>query len=169
MEQLKINIQGNNKNRVKEIIKEIKEKEGRKLEHEYELNYEYALMLMKSRKSRHALALFELLTREDSVPGKVKAHLFNLMGIIYYNRDQFSSARREFENGLSKLLKVRCYSPDMALIYNNIGCTLYRLQMYNGSLEYFNKSLSLSSSSSDYRMMARSNRAVSFMDKGLLK
>ena len=126
-------------------------------------------MLMKSQKSRHALVMFEVLSRNYEVPEKLKAHIYNLMGVIYYNRDQLIPARRQFENGLSKLIKLRHYSPEMALLYNNIGATLYRLKMFKTSLDYFARSLTLAVSSVDYRVMGRSNRAVAFMDQNMFK
>ena len=67
-----------------------------------------------------------MMNRSDTVPSNMKIRMYNFMGIIYYHRNRFSHAVREFENSLNLLFQIRSYSPAMILAFNNIGCSYFR-------------------------------------------
>lgn len=74
------------------------------------IEFEYAVMLMKSGKSRLALVCFERLLISEQANLLTQVRIYSMMGMIYYHRSCYRSACREFELGLSKLLKLRYYS-----------------------------------------------------------
>lgn len=70
------------------------EKNEKKETYNYEIEYEYGQLLMKSAKSRHSLVVFEMLVRHEEVPESLKCQIYNWMGVVYYHKDHFQLAIR---------------------------------------------------------------------------
>ncbi len=106
----------------------------------HQLQYKDSLALLELKES---LAIFQSI----SYP-KIQG-VYDLMGYILYNADDYKQALKYGLLAVQTAQKVNCASAELCTIYNRVGLTYYKLMQFDEAVKYFKESSDIAMANHD--------------------